>query len=628
MNQTGRQRTRPPTLAPYDARERGVPSAPGAPGALSERGAAESAVRRTIQVSWQRSQKALVDLDQPAPSYAAPQAQDTVLTRAAGPVLEALAAELGDEPISFILCDAEGVVLSRTGGERGLVSQLDSVDLAPGFSYSESQVGTNGIGTALEVGGAILIDGAEHYTGTLRRFACAGALIHHPVSGALLGVVDITTQARHANPLLLTFAKIAADRIQAAILTQVSALDNALLGDYYLACQRSGGGVIALGKAVFMMNATVQQHFDAADQAAIIDHTRDSRGRNSPHTVLAELPSGLTARLSYQPTFVVGTLAGGIIQIREHRSRDVVQIDKRMPALPGVGGISPLWVHTTREVLAACTRREWVVLEGEVGVGKQLLLRSAHDRATQGRHLVVLDAAAVAASAASADLEDPGGHSELVERAAAEVEAGADLVVRHAHVLAGASLDRLAELLQSLHDQDDPHGPWIALTVLREGLGDGTEETPGDVRGDDVETRLLGFFPRTVQVPPLRHHISDVPVLARLLLNQAGSSDLDLSPAAQNQLMRMSWNGNVTQLRKVLAALGRRVRSGMADVADLPPECHSTLRRRLSPMETLERDAIVEALAVHDGDKGAAAQSLGVSRATVYRKIRHYELHV
>jgi transcriptional regulator of acetoin/glycerol metabolism len=197
-----------------------------------------------------------------------------------------------------------------------------------------------------------------------------------------------------------------------------------------------------------------------------------------------------------------------------------------------------------------------------------------------------------------------------------EVEAGADLVVRHPHLLPGDVLDRLAELLQVLHDQDDPQAPWVSMTVL------------ADAPGDEVETRLLGFFPRTVQVPPLRHHISDVPALVRLLLNQAGSSDLELSPAARNQLMRLSWNGNVTQLRRTLRTLGRRVRSGVADVGDLPPGCHSTLRRGLTPMETLERDAIVEALAVHDGDKSSAAQSLGVSRATIYRKIRYFELQV
>ncbi len=60
------------------------------------------------------------------------------------------------------------------------------------------------------------------------------------------------------------------------------------------------------------------------------------------------------------------------------------------------------------------------------------------------------------------------------------------------------------------------------------------------------------------------------------------------------------------------------------DVADLPAECRATSRRSLTRLEALERDAIVDALGVHGGDKVAAAESLGMSRATIYRKIREF----
>jgi transcriptional regulator of acetoin/glycerol metabolism len=97
-----------------------------------------------------------------------------------------------------------------------------------------------------------------------------------------------------------------------------------------------------------------------------------------------------------------------------------------------------------------------------------------------------------------------------------------------------------------------------------------------------------------------------------------------LSPAAINQLMRLPWAGNVTHLRMVLTDVARRRRSGAVELEDLPAECHATTRRHLTRMEALERDAIVEALAAHNGDKTAAAGALGMSRATIYRKIRDY----
>ena len=63
----------------------------------------------------------------------------------------------------MILCDADGVVLSRRTGDSGLEQYLDRVWLAPGFSYAEQFVGTNGIGTALEARGPAQVFGHEHY---------------------------------------------------------------------------------------------------------------------------------------------------------------------------------------------------------------------------------------------------------------------------------------------------------------------------------------------------------------------------------------------------------------------------------------------------------------------------------
>jgi transcriptional regulator of acetoin/glycerol metabolism len=563
--------------------------------------AANQPVRNSIRVSWQRSEASLVDADRPAPAYFDGLDFDTTLTRAARPVIDALSSELTNEPVCIILTDANGIVLDRRGGDPSLIRRLDSVDLAPGFRYAESEVGTNGIGTALEVGGPILVLGDEHYTGNLRRFACAGALITHPVTGGLLGVLDITTQAQNSNAILLSFAKLAARRIQERIVEEANALDQALLSDYYAVCRHTGGSVIALGEEVFMMNAHAQQHFDAVDQAALIDRTRDARGGTKPITFIADLPSGVSARLAYQPTFLGDTLAGGIVQIREQRAGMRTFSGARVPALPGTAGASALWRHATQEVLDACGRAEWLVAEGEPGVGKLNLLRAVHDYIAPTRRLAILDA------------DDPALTDELVARASSELESGADVIIRHAHLLPSEVIQGLTDVLQKVHDNSVSREPWVALTVLA-----------GQSDQDQLGTQLFRFFPRTVAVPPLRHHLEDIPALVRHLLSRAGVTGLTFSTATMNQLMRLPWAGNVTHLRMVLAAVARRRRSGVVELDDLPAECRATTRRQLTRMEALERDAIVDAVAAHNGDKTAAAGALGMSRATIYRKIRDY----
>src|SRR5580698_2206683 len=75
---------------------------------------------------------------------------------------------------------AAGLVLTRLTADHDLERALDGIKLAPGFSYAEERVGTNGIGTALESGGPAHVFGHEHYAETLEGLACAGVPIHDP----------------------------------------------------------------------------------------------------------------------------------------------------------------------------------------------------------------------------------------------------------------------------------------------------------------------------------------------------------------------------------------------------------------------------------------------------------------
>jgi transcriptional regulator of acetoin/glycerol metabolism len=89
-------------------------------------------------------------------------------------------------------------------------------------------------------------------------------------------------------------------------------------------------------------------------------------------------------------------------------------------------------------------------------------------------------------------------------------------------------------------------------------------------------------------------------------------------------LLRSGWPGNTGQLLQVLRRVGQHRRSGTIHPGDLPPECWSVSRRLLSPLESMERDAIVQSLLDYDGSKVKAAESLGMSRATIYRKVHEY----
>ena len=80
----------------------------------------------------------------------------------------------------------------------------------------------------------------------------------------------------------------------------------------------------------------------------------------------------------------------------------------------------------------------------------------------------------------------------------------------------------------------------------------------------------------------------------------------------------------VSLVRGWLGGAAQRRRTGVIRPDDLPPESRTVARRRLNPLESMERDAIVRSLLDTRGNKVKAAKALGMSRATIYRKIHEY----
>src|SRR5712691_12856837 len=273
-------------------------------------------VRNTILASWWRSRRWHVAADRIDLSYVRDPDLDTPLTRSALPVLRQLRESLEGQPISVILTDANGVVLSRMAADHDLDRHLDSVKLAPGFSYSEESVGTNGIGTALEIGRPAHVFGHEHYAENLEDLACAGVPIHHPISGKTVGAVDLTCWRKDADPLLIALAKTTADQITQALLTGSGEREFELLQEYLRACKRTAGIVLALNNDVVMMNDYARQVLDPGDQVVLLGQAAEALASRHPGAVVVELPTGVRARIHCRPVSSDGTGAGGVVHVK------------------------------------------------------------------------------------------------------------------------------------------------------------------------------------------------------------------------------------------------------------------------------------------------------------------------
>ena len=151
--------------------------------------------------SWRRSLSSSVDSAAPCQRYSDIDT-DSILRRAADPVLDRWQNHLTDTGTTLFLSDRAGSIVARRTSDSAARRRLDSVHAAEGFDYSEDSVGTNGLGTSMVEGRALLIAGSQHYNDALAALACAAAPVYTP-TGAVIGSISLGGPIEDANPLML-----------------------------------------------------------------------------------------------------------------------------------------------------------------------------------------------------------------------------------------------------------------------------------------------------------------------------------------------------------------------------------------------------------------------------------------
>ncbi|SDQ20204.1 GAF domain-containing protein [Actinopolyspora saharensis] len=173
-----------------------------------------------LSASWQRSQEYGAPAERITPVYTGDVDDESLFFRCGQQVLQGLHETLANEPVSLMLTDHDGHVLSRSCQDRALLKALDNTYLAPGFAFSEREAGTNGLGLALADRMPSLVRGDEHYCTGLWDYTCAAVPVLDPVHGWLLGSVNLTTWSRKSAELLFALAQTAAGHTSALMLAR------------------------------------------------------------------------------------------------------------------------------------------------------------------------------------------------------------------------------------------------------------------------------------------------------------------------------------------------------------------------------------------------------------------------
>lgn len=114
------------------------------------------------------------------------------------------------------LGDADGHLL-WISGPRATLRRAERIGFVAGSNWDERAVGTNAPGTALRIDTALAVRGGEHYVDAIRAWSCAATPIHHPSTGSVLGVLDVTGGRQVALPQTLAMVRAAARMAEAEL---------------------------------------------------------------------------------------------------------------------------------------------------------------------------------------------------------------------------------------------------------------------------------------------------------------------------------------------------------------------------------------------------------------------------
>ncbi|MDI3314814.1 MAG: helix-turn-helix domain-containing protein [Mycobacterium sp.] len=557
-------------------------------------------VRDEILTSWRRSRMLGADPDRFALPYRPEFDAQSPLLRAAIPVVDRLATLLADTNTAIILSDPLGRIVARRVGQGALMRHLDRVCAAEGFVYAEDIVGTNGLGTAVEIGRAIQVVGPEHFAERLAELTCVGVPILDPLTRRLVGVIDLTCHVRDTNGLLRPLVEQASRDISERLYHQRSLDEQALLQHFLQAGHTSSQALVAINQRIMIANARASRLLAGVEHALLWEQAGRMMtiGTGGEHDLAFPGETGLRVRA--RAIQEAGTPIGALLEIREMAQPPGPRPtgDDGADELPGVAGRSAAWRGCCRLARDAARRGASLVLSGEPGVGKFTVAKALHETVHPGAALVVADAAAVA-------VEGPSPWLSRLRHQVAGPPHGT-LIVRNVDVLEPALVRGLRALAQDL-----PAGGWLFIATAT-GLGD-----------CDPLTTFLDAV--RVEVPTLRERPEDLPPLvAALATRQARRTGRrrEFSSEVLQAFQRLYWPGNVAQLAELVETLTSGAQPGPVRLTEVPADLlRAATRRPVSRFERAEVDAILAALHETGGNKKAAAQRLGISRSRLYRKL-------
>jgi len=318
---------------------------------------------------------------------------------------------------------------------------------------------------------------------------------------------------------------------------------------------------------------------------------------------------------------------------------------EREYSFAGIIGQSPKMQELFGVVRSLAETDVVVLIQGETGTGKELIARAIHyNSPRKGRKFVAVNCGALVETLLESELfgHEKGAFTGAATRRSGvfEVADGGTLFLDEIGEISPSTQVRLLRVLQEGEFQRV--GGTVPIRVNVRVLSATNQNLEDLVKKGRFRPDLyyrLNVFP--IRVPPLRERAEDIPLLVSHVVEECNhrmnKRVKGVSPQAMAVLMAFSWPGNVRELENVIQRMMVVAKGDVLEVQDLPAEIRGGEKPALDQAkdlkgitrgsaEIVEKEAIQHALGETGGNVTRAARSLGISRATLQKKMKIYGL--
>jgi len=298
-------------------------------------------------------------------------------------------------------------------------------------------------------------------------------------------------------------------------------------------------------------------------------------------------------------------------------------------SLDGIVGASANIQDVLRMISRLKDTRTPVLISGESGTGKELAARAIHFRGSMAQTpFVAVDCGSLVPTLMESELF---GYEKGAFTGAMKTKAGLFQAANGGTIfldeIGELPLEMQAKLLRVLQEKEiRPVGSNVKINIDVRVIAATNRDLESAYRAGTFRKDLyFRLNVVTVHLPSLHDRRSDIPMLVHHFLDKyAAGAHMQVTPAAMKSLLHYEWPGNIRELENCIARAVTLGDHQLIDVADLPP----AIRSEHSGLADMERMTILRVFEQANGDKALAGKMLGISRATLYRKLKRYHILV